>query len=361
MRVAPIERTRPASAPALTSASTNRSRLAIALTLGATVVVAGVVGYLLTASPGRRLPSPPTSVSLSPTATSGGFVAGDGAAFADDPAAGQLIIFGGVDTYSVMWVSRNDRWSQAHPSSEPPGRFRAATAYDPASKMVMLFGGRLGPGQLVNDTWSWNGTNWRELDDGSAGPPASEDALMAWDGARAEMVLVAGGETWIWTGNHWVRQMSGDLASAPFAGAMAYDPITRGVVLVGSAPPGAAASSTELWNGSSWRVLPSSENFANADVGGLALDPQLGALLLCTTTSQPTSKPDLWQWTGRDWLPIDVAAPSPLFVEGEVTDPTDYRTITIVGAEMPPTEGAPQPLHVWTLTGSGWLEIDTAA
>jgi len=46
------------------------------------------------------------------------------------------------------------------PQASPEGRFGAAEAYDPQTKTVMLFGGRLEPGTPVHDTWAWKGTTW---------------------------------------------------------------------------------------------------------------------------------------------------------------------------------------------------------
>jgi len=72
---------------------------------------------------------------------------------------------------------------------------------NPETRLVMLFGGRLPSGQIADDTWAWSGATWRELDSGAGTQPPGEGALMAWDNAKREMVLVAtaanaaGGET----------------------------------------------------------------------------------------------------------------------------------------------------------------------
>ena len=46
--------------------------------------------------------------------------------------------------------------SVARPAISPPGRFLADAAYDPATTLAMLFGGRLERGVLANDTWAWD-------------------------------------------------------------------------------------------------------------------------------------------------------------------------------------------------------------
>src|ERR1019366_1954551 len=107
--------------------------------------------------------------------------------------------------------------SPAHRSPRP-GRFAAAAAFDPLTGVVMLYGGRLGPGQVVDDTWAWDGRTWRQLDGGTGTPPLGEGSVMAWDDVAGQMVLVSNqpapyGGTWAWNGSRWMRQAHGDLPS----------------------------------------------------------------------------------------------------------------------------------------------------
>ena len=95
------------------------------------------------------------------------------------------------------------------PNSSPPARSGAAIAYDPATRLLMLYGGEgANEGPQFNDTWAWNGTIWRRLNGGGpSGPFVGNGASMVWDGARDQMLLVTSagtdtdGETWTW-GEH---------------------------------------------------------------------------------------------------------------------------------------------------------------
>src|SRR5579862_2999868 len=174
------------------------------------------------------VPSPHTTPVPSTPASGAGF------AVADDPVTGQVVLFGGRFDYDNTWIWNGVHWSLAHPAQSPPGRAFASEAYDPLTKQVLLFGGTAVPvppttqccfvGTALNDTWSWNGTTWREVDSGSDGAPV--DGFMGWDNSTNEMVLVGGSQqldpipplpsgdslptplsTWIWSGTHWVRQV----------------------------------------------------------------------------------------------------------------------------------------------------------
>jgi hypothetical protein len=182
------------------------------------------------------------------------------------------VVFGGVDSYDTTWLWDGHRWSLARPQAHPPGRFHAAAAYNPQTRLVMLYGGRLGPGPIVDDTWAWDGRTWRELDTGTASPPAGEGAVMAWDSASNEMVLVgneggSGGQTWIWDGVRWLRQPNGDLAAGiafvgrlpVFPQAEVTDSSDTRVVILGTfvQPTQGAPQQVHIWSwaGSTWTQL----------------------------------------------------------------------------------------------------------
>ena len=61
-------------------------------------------------------------------------------------------------------------WTQVSPLTSPAPRYGATEAYDKLHQVVVLFGGFDG-GQPRNDTWVWNGTNWKLMHP-TTSPPA---------------------------------------------------------------------------------------------------------------------------------------------------------------------------------------------
>ncbi len=169
-------------------------------------------------------------------------IVGLGFSVAADPAAHQVVLFGGVNSSDRTWLLNDQSWTIATTRTNPPARSGALAAYDPVDKRVMLFGGTLADSKGVNDTWAWNGSTWLRLDSGGAnGPPPGEAARMTWDSATGDMVLVTDGEamntaeTWIWADgkgdSHWLRQPLGNIAVSVFLNVMAYDPNSQTVLL----------------------------------------------------------------------------------------------------------------------------------
>jgi hypothetical protein len=293
-------------------------------------------------------------------------MSGFGYALAYYPPTKQVVLFGGVDNYTNTWLWNYHGWTLAHPSASPAGRFDAAVAYNPVMHAVMLYGGRLAPGQLVNDTWAWDGKTWTELDAGTGNPPPDEGGAMAWDVRLATMVLVVPGptvaspqsETWIWTGTHWSRERKGDLPTNISIGPIAYDPGSNSLLGVGSRYETATSSSVVMlrWDGIAWRELATSHTPPDL-VAGLAFDPILnGLLLVCAPAQIQSSNDEVWLWTGVDWQSLGLVSGA-LEPGGLVTD-AESGHVVMFGNGVLAAQGLPQPVHVWEWEGSAWTRQD---
>ena len=289
-----------------------------------------------------------------------------GYALAYYPPARQVLLFGGIDNYDNTWLWNDNGWTLAHPSASPPGRFDAAAAYNPVTHAVMVYGGRLGPGQVVDDTWAWDGKTWTALDAGTGGPPPDEGAVMAWDQRLATMVLVVLGpsaatpqaETWIWTGTRWSRVPTGDFPPNISLGPIGFDPVSNSLIGVGFRYDTATSSSVVMlrWDGTVWREL-STSHMPACSVAGLALDPMSDRLLLvCDPAELQSSNEEVWMWTGSDWQSRGLFSGA-LQPGGVVTD-AEIGRVLMFGNAVQAAQGLPQPVHVWEWEGSIWTRQD---
>ena len=190
-----------------------------------------------------------------------------GYAMATDSATGTIVLFGGQaesygnTTMNDTWVWNGAAnaltWTQVVSpgctnicSNSPPARYGAHMAYDPATKMDILFGGMSVSGTndsastrqltntLLNDTWGWNGVTqtWTQLLSPGCtstcpnSPSARTAAAMSTDPSLNHVVLFGGStaipggcftlngvpnnppgecgvnDAWGWTGSAW-RQL----------------------------------------------------------------------------------------------------------------------------------------------------------
>ncbi len=188
---------------------------------------------------------------------------------------------------------------------------------------------------------------------------------MAWDTASGEMMLVTsrgggpGGETWFWKGDHWSRQVSGDIPSGVVAG-LAGDPVTRTLLAVSNnwGEVGRTNASTWAWTNHGWRPITAT---TPPSVCGLALDPVSHELLACSEPSPAASGGPMSLWTGVRWIPLphgDLptgAGGYPIEADAEVTDLTAGHVL-ILGFSAPTSPGSPQPIRLWSWDGDAWTQ-----
>jgi hypothetical protein len=126
-----------------------------------------------------------------------------------DPASNRMTIFGGWDPtgvgYNQVWVLSNANglggvptWTQLTPSGTPPTpRSAFVAASDPAANEMIIFGGGDASGD-VNETWILSGANglgsstWTRLNPSGTLPGARDGAVGAYDPSLNEVVIYGG-------------------------------------------------------------------------------------------------------------------------------------------------------------------------
>lgn len=163
------------------------------------------------------------------------------------------------------WRLQDDGWMRVA-TEGPPGRGRAALAYDRNRGQVILFGGVSAPAApnqqqtFFDDTWIWDGERWRKAAEG--GPRGRYAHGMVFD-QRAGVVLLYGGaaahrdaplsDMWQWDGSRWTDiPLSGPTPGYRYQPVMVYDRARERTVLYGGiGGPG----TTWEWDGPQWREI----------------------------------------------------------------------------------------------------------
>jgi len=172
-----------------------------------------------------------------------------------DVESGRVVLFGGYAAGAVFndtwtWDGKARHWTRQFPKVSPSAR-RAPIAYDRATEQIVLFGGDDGGANQYNDTWTWNGTNWR-LRAPAAAPAPRGLASLAYDPRIHSVVLFSGfintqvyTDTWAWNGSTWTEVVTSNVpTNGRFAFGMDYDPIAHGPVIFGGFSTGFALSDT---------------------------------------------------------------------------------------------------------------------
>ena len=158
--------------------------------------------------------------------------------------------------------------------------------FDALRGRAVLFGGHVGNGNFVGDTWEWDGTAWTSI--AGAGPAGRAYHAMTYDVVRGATLLFGGystgaayvayGDTWEWSGQAWT--LVATTGPTPRSNhAMTYVSHTNRTVLHGGYTGFGVLPETWEWDGSGWTQatgpLPS-PNFSHA----MAYDSAHGLVLL---------------------------------------------------------------------------------
>jgi len=149
-------------------------------------------------------------------------------------------------------------WSQLSPTHHPPAFAQPSMAYDQATSQMILVGSM--PGDAVEETWLWTGTDWTQLSPATSPSPRT-GAAMAYDATTQQFVLFGGAsggaslnDTWTWDASTWTKATPSVSPSARALAAMAYNPGDSNLVLYGGTPDGGttALDDTWIWTTAGW-------------------------------------------------------------------------------------------------------------
>jgi len=182
---------------------------------------------------------------------------------AQDP-SGNVVMFGGVDAGGNMfddtWIWDGTNWNLQNTPAGLAAR-RAPLVYDPATNNVVLFGGEGSyGGPTFGDTWVWDGANWTQQFPSITPPPRSM-ASMAYDSFMSRLVLFGGSQAgsgnpdyndaWTWDGANWTQlSPAGGPPPVRYAFGMGYDP-SAGVLIYGG-----LANQDSLFLSDMWSLAP---------------------------------------------------------------------------------------------------------
>ncbi|MFI5286270.1 MAG: hypothetical protein ACHQ4F_08115 [Candidatus Dormibacteria bacterium] len=185
-----------------------------AVALAVAVAVAGVAGFLISRPQATPRATPPIG---SPALAADTLASTIGYTAAADPGSRHVVVFGGIrppETFlGDTWGWDGSTWHllDSGTSGPPPGQ--ASMAWDPAlDTMVLMPASSSGA-----DTWTWSGTHW--IDHRQPDPylptgvlnlsfdPATQVLMGVGFGSIVSGAFGAPTETWTWDGSSW-RQLS---------------------------------------------------------------------------------------------------------------------------------------------------------
>ena len=206
-----------------------------------------------------------------------------------DPSQRNVLFVGSSNSHASAAMETSEwngtSWTLQSPVHAPVARTGPAVASDPLINGVLLFGGNLLQGNTAsNETWLWDGTDWQLLAPATS-PPATPNATLAFDPVSQAMLMfiaqtssnsgVVPSQTWTWDGTNWKQLTPPSGSPALTQSMMQTDTVDGFIVLIGNE---ATSASTYQWTGSDWQLLVTAP-FQTSKQDGLAYDAINGAFV----------------------------------------------------------------------------------
>ncbi len=180
-----------------------------------------------------------------------------GHATAYDSDRNRVVLYGGINGYGPyyevyisdeLWEWDGTEWRKIEIAEGAPRPYPLAghaMAYDSCRKCTVLFGGYTGapyfPPTYINETWEWDGEQWRYREPAENVPMYREYHNMSFDQNRCRTVLYGGfhqmepplDDTWEWDGYDWHHINTEMTPRKTSSHAMAYDSARKRTVMFG--------------------------------------------------------------------------------------------------------------------------------
>lgn len=251
-------------------------------------------------------------------------------------------------------------WTELFPTTSPPARSYLAMAYDAASHKVVMFGG-FGEAGYLNDTWTFDGTTWKNANTGPAPSPRT-NMQMAYDRATRKVVLFGGydgrrylGDTWLWDGTTSTWTQASPLHSPQaVAGPMVFNDLGGRVDTMGGFDGQFYQNTMWQWSGRDWRKLhPSSVPSARSSAA-VGVDYRSHEIVLYGGLAD-VNPLNTWTYDGATWTQESpTIQPLTVYAASGVYDASLNSVLVFGGGD-----GGVDQNRTWSWTGSNWEQLST--
>lgn len=211
-----------------------------------------------------------------------------------------------------VWEWDGTNWSDRTPSGlRPFSRQATAFAFDAARGEMVMFAGGVVPAR--SDTWSWDGARWT-FHSPALVPPGRALHALAYDSTLQRVILFGGAidfglpqdpQTYGWDGANWSVLAPGGPIGSRNSHGMTYDEARQELVVY---------SGGELWTQSAgiWTLEnPPGPRPATRYYADIAYDARREVVVLFGGSNFPQTFTDTWEWNGTTWTDVTPAGPSP--------------------------------------------------
>jgi N-acetylneuraminic acid mutarotase len=244
-----------------------------------------------------------------------------GSSMVYDPVTRRMIMFGGAEAdlsgvFNDTWAydPAANTWTELKPAGTLPlRRGHQATAYDPATHRMIIFGGN-GRSSHFNDTWAYDpaANTWTELKPTGTVPPPRGQQWMVYDTSNDQVIMFGGvgdgelDDTWAYdpAANTWTQlKPKGTLPHPRFSAPMVYCTSSGQVIMFGGGYTnnGAFGFLNDTWafdpDSHVWTLLAPQGTLPSARASSMVYDPATGQVIMFGGGGSSDILDDTWDYT----------------------------------------------------------------
>ena len=235
---------------------------------------------------------------------------------------GVIVLFGGYTGSAYLndtWTWTGTNWVVQSPSHVPAVRGAHTLAFDILNDTVVMFGGTSNPSSsFLSDTWTWGGTDWKQITNSANTPPGRFQHMSAYS-ATGKVVIFSGqtsagasDDTWLWNGTNWIQIEGGQTPQARAGAAMTYNTNTGKVFMFGGFSSQGVYNSTWTWdNINGWVQLQPINSPPPLDNAGMAYTTGSNVILFGGNNSFGSATGQTWSWNGTTWSLVTTTGSPP--------------------------------------------------
>lgn len=261
--------------------------------------------------------------------------------------------------------SRDATWRQVTTADSPSGRYIHGFAYDNHRNVAVLFGGDSTGYSRLNDTWEFDGSNWRQINLTQSPPGrANIDQTLVYDSNRRKTVLFGGlgtsdylNDTWEYDGTTWSQINTSLSPPNRDAHAMVFDSHRSVTVLLGGySSSGSRLNDTWEYNGA-WHQVSTTQSPSGRYHHAMAYDENRNVTVLFGgLDSDDNALGDTWEYDGTNWTRITPLQSPPARHNHSMTYDNTRDVIVMFGGERSILNG--ELLNdTWEYDGTTWRQI----
>ncbi|WP_298897253.1 kelch repeat-containing protein [uncultured Psychroserpens sp.] len=236
----------------------------------------------------------------------------------------KIFLFGGYCSsekkrLNDFWKFDGKTWNAIQTDVAPEPRSGHSMIYDSANNRLLVFGGKNENGTILNDLWSWNGDNWKKLNE--SGPIPRQSHRMVFNTDNGDVFLFGGSnalgqslnDTWVFRNEKWLELKSKDLPPPRLQHTMAYDQQQKKVVLFGGFSKNGTDKTIygDTWEWQlleGWKLINKNDLLAR-DHHAMAYDAKSKRIILFGGYNKQYLG-DTLSWNGNKWVLITNEGPS---------------------------------------------------